>query len=213
MFCTIITFLIWFGCCYFQSVCMKNLRGRKKAFGKFNFIAFSCVNVWGTWDEFGRIFEGARWNERNEVECSYLTTSLHPIETPHAREMCLQIYLFATELKFLPYASTETNVHKTRSIKYCIVRVFNFEGEELKWICKLSVKKSTLLLHPNQNEMNIWKSSTNSIRGEVNGKTLELEKRVFTTPDNAKTSQNKNYFKVFLLKLSFYSTQTTKRNR
>lgn len=60
MFCTIITYLIWFCCCcsaflpFFVlgwlgawSANTRTEGWREKAFGKFNFIAFSWVNVWG----------------------------------------------------------------------------------------------------------------------------------------------------------------------
>lgn len=104
MFCTIITYLICFCCCYFRLVFMKNLRREKKAFGKFNFITFSWLNVSGNirwiWKHF-LCFWGAHWTTRG-----LFYTSLRY----RARKMCLQISLFTTELKFLPYASTKTSV-------------------------------------------------------------------------------------------------------
>ena len=103
MFSTIITYLIWF-CCCFLSLLWKEKRV-KKAFEKFNFIVYSFQNVFKR--QFMLRSKRMRMEQRLREDFDRKTVLRAAIKH-HIRKMCLQISMLPTNLNSFHRLSIST---------------------------------------------------------------------------------------------------------
>lgn len=130
MFCTIITYLIWFCCCFLSLLCVCGERRGWKSFWEIYFIIFSMVNVWG---EHQVVFNFFHWNTRvweqsEEYEREFrLENSFSTRQWPpsHIRKMCLQISTLPHKIEIHSahniYIDQNEGLNSFYTAKYCTI--------------------------------------------------------------------------------------------
>lgn len=165
MFCTIITYLEWFCCCAAYSKLADTENGkvgweREKAFGKFNFIVFSWVNVWGGTSNCTRIFPRVNGRGLSENEVKNLFCANHRLTLGNFK-FVYKSPRRAAKLKLTPNDATKTKDLKfiPSWILYRIMRV-PCENEFTNYPWKKESEVREVFVH----DMEPWISEKADIR-------------------------------------------------